>query len=79
MVKPGLYIDTFPEVFNQLLDKSDTTCYKISQYSGVNEGYLSRLKSGEKRNPSIEILMSLSFSLVHFSDKIDLHDIYECM
>ena len=77
MVKQGLYIDKFPEVLNQLVNKSGVSCYKIAQFSGLNEAYLSRLKHGEKRNPSIETLMAISFSLVHFSNMIDLHDIHE--
>lgn len=73
----GLFTDNFARTFTELLEKSGVTCYKIAQFSGLDEAYLSRLKNGEKRNPSVQTLMAISFSLVHFSDKIDLQDIHE--
>ena len=71
----GLYSNNFAEVFSRLLEKSGVTNYKVSQYTGINEGYLSRLKKGVKENPSPEVLVKISLALVHFSQDIKLHHI----
>ncbi len=39
----GLYSNDFSEVFSKLLAKADVSCYRISQYTNLDEGYLSRL------------------------------------
>jgi len=76
-MKTGLYSNNFAEAFSKLLEKANVTCYQISEFSDLDQGYLSRLKNGEKRNPSVETLMAIGFSLVHFSGKINLHDIHD--
>ena len=72
--EPGLYSTDFAHAFSELLEKAGTTCYKISQYSHVDEAYLSRLRNGEKGNPSPEILVRILLGLVHHSNKIDIND-----
>ena len=71
----AIYNNTFSEVFNELLNKSKVSCYKICQFTGINQAYLSRLKNGKKINPSPETIMKIALALVHFSDKISLYDI----
>ena len=74
----GLYDNTFAEAFTRLINKSGGTCYKIHQYSGLGESYLSRLKNGEKSNPSVETVMRISLALASQSNgKITLHHIEE--
>ena len=46
----GLYSNDFSRVFSELVEKTGVSCYRIGQYTYLNEGYLSRLKSSEKRN-----------------------------
>jgi len=70
-----LYLTDFPKVFSRLLEKSGVSCYKISQYSHLYEAYLSRLKNGEKQNPSPETIIKISLALTHYSDKITAYDI----
>jgi len=65
----------FSQVLSSILEKTSVTCYQISQYSGLNQAYLSRLKSGEKVNPSIGTVLTITYALVHFSDKVDLYDV----
>jgi transcriptional regulator with XRE-family HTH domain len=71
----GIYANEFSEVFSALLQKTNVSCYQISQYTHLNQAYLSRLKAGEKQNPSPETLIKISLAFTHFSDKVRLHDI----
>lgn len=71
----SLYKDDFSRAFSALLDKSGVSCYCISQYSFIDQAYLSRLKSGKKQNPSPETVIKICLALTHCSDKIDLYEI----
>jgi transcriptional regulator with XRE-family HTH domain len=71
----ALYTNKFPEEFSKLLEKTNITPYKISAYTGLTESYLSRLKSGEKQNPSPEAIVKISLAIVYYSDKATLYDI----
>lgn len=71
----ALYSKDFTEVFSNLLEKYGVTCYQISQYSHLDQGYLSRLRNGEKHNPSPETLVKISIALAHSSNKVKLYDI----
>ena len=62
-------------VFDGLLAKTGVTLYQIRQYTGLDIGYLSRLRTGQKRNPSIDTLLSIAFALVHLSSKVTLYDV----
>ena len=74
-MKLGICPNNFAEVFSKLLEKTNVTCYQIGEFSHLGQGYLSRLKSGKKENPSPETIMLLSLALVHLSDKITIRDI----
>ena len=78
-MREGLYSDQFSKIFAKLLVKSGTSCYKISQYSGVDEAYLSRLKNGEKGNPSPEVVIRIALGLVHSCSKISVYDVEELL
>jgi len=67
----------FSIAFSKLLQKAGTSCYQISQYSRLNQAYLSRLKSGERCSPSPETTVKICLALVHFSDKVSLFDVDE--
>jgi len=73
----GIYSTDFSRVFCRLLDKSGVSCYQISQYSHVDEGYLSRLRSGEKQNPSPQAIVRIGLALTHLSKKVTIRDIEE--
>ncbi len=70
-----LYLEDFPKVLFELLNKTGVTCYKIEQYTGLDQGYLSRLKNGKKKNPGPEVVVKISIALVHFSQDIEMADI----
>ena len=71
----GLYSNNFAEVFSKLLDRTGLSCYQISQYVHLDQSYLSRLRNGEKHNPSPETIVKISLALAHFSDRVGLYDI----
>ena len=73
-MEPGLYSNDFAEVFSRILKKTGASCYRIAAFSHLDEAYLSRLKSGEKTNPSPETVMKICLGLVRASDKVTLYD-----
>ncbi|MGD9118063.1 MAG: hypothetical protein PVJ08_04935 [Dehalococcoidia bacterium] len=77
MMSQGIYTNNFSKVFSDLIKKSGTTCYKINKFVGVDQGYLKRLRSGERQNPSPEIILKISLALMHFSYNITYGDIQE--
>lgn len=71
----ALYSKDFSKVFSDLLQKSEVSCYKITQYTGLDQGYLSRLRNGVRSNPSPETIVRISLALVHYCGKVEQHDI----
>jgi hypothetical protein len=71
----GIYDNNFAEVFSKLLAQSEVTCYQINQYTHLDQAYLSRLKSGEKQNPSPETVIKISVAIAHYGKHVQLHDI----
>lgn len=74
-METGLYANQFTEVLSELLEKSGVSCYQIHQYTGIDQAYLSRLKSGERHNPSPEVIMKIGLALSHLSSKVRISDI----
>ena len=74
-MKNGLYSNNFAEAFSKLMDETGVPCYQIHQFSGLDQGYLSRLKRGQKCNPSVETVVKISLALVRCSPKITLYDV----
>lgn len=71
----ALYVNDFSQVFSNLLKELGVSNYQISQFSHIDEGYLSNLKNGHKSNPSPEVLVRISLALAHFSKKAKLNHI----
>ena len=71
----SLYSQDFAQVFSELLERSGVSCYQIAAFTGLGQSYLSRLRSGGKRNPSPETLVKITVALTHFSDRITIDDI----
>ncbi len=71
----GLYQNNFTEAFSKLIAKSGVSCYRIYQFTHLDQAYLSRLKSGGKANPSPETIVKIGLAICNFSDKIKLSDI----
>ena len=70
----GLYNKDFSKTFNKLLEKANISRYKIHQFTGIDQGFLSCLSDGTK-NPGPETVMKISLALIHYSNQITLHDI----
>ncbi len=69
------YGNDFSLVFSKLLEKTHITCYQISEYSHLDQGYLCHLRNGEKNNPSPATIIKISLALVHLSPKIQINEI----
>ena len=76
---PGVFSNDFTNVFNELLQKSGASCYKISKYAQIDEPYIYRLSKGEKKNPSPEIIIRIYFALTHLNNNITLDDLDELL
>ena len=73
----GLYYEGFNKVFSHLLEKTGVTGYKIEQFTGLDQGYISCLKNGKKNNPGPEVVVKISIALAHFSPDLEMADIEE--
>ena len=78
MMNGGLVPSNFSEVFSKILRETGVSCYEISQFSNLDQAYLSRLKNGQKSNPSFETVMKICLALTHLSIKVDLSDV-DCL
>ena len=70
----ALYSKNFAKSFSEVLQNSQISCYKLSQYSHLDEGYLSCLRNGTKVNPSPETIVRICLSIAHYSNKPTLLD-----
>lgn len=70
-----IFSTDFGKILSDILEKNGISAYQISQFSEVDQAYLSRLKSGEKKNPSPETVVKISLAICHTSDKVKLADI----
>jgi hypothetical protein len=69
-----LFADEFAKIFSELLAKSGVSCYKIAQFANLDQAYLSRLKDGQKVNPSTETVVKICIALAQFSERLDIFD-----
>ncbi len=69
----------FSQTLKRLRQQSGKSRYKLAQYSGLNEAYLLRLESGERRNPSRDAVVKLALALVADSGAVSLHDVNELL
>ena len=69
----------FCRALKRLRAKAEATRYKLAQYSGLNEAYVLRLESGERKNPSRDTVMKLSLALVANSRMISINDVNELL
>lgn len=78
-MQKGLLSMDFAKAFSQILEETHVSCYQISQFSNIDEGYLSRLKSGEKCNPSLETIMKICLALAHLSKELQLNQVEDLL
>ena len=73
----GIYAQDFAKVFSRLLEENNISCYSISQFTSLDQAYLSRLRGGQKDNPSVATVIKISLALAKLGENIKLHDIKE--
>jgi transcriptional regulator with XRE-family HTH domain len=66
---------TFAEQLKVLRHKSGESGYKLAQYSGLSEAYIHRLESGERSNPSRDVVVMLGMALAHGGAPVEIWDI----
>ena len=70
---------TFAERLKTLRIKAGKSRYRLAQYSGIDQAYIHRLETGERNNPSREIVLMLGFALVADPDSVAISDINELL
>ena len=69
----------FSETFSTLRHRARKSKYKIAQYSGIDQSYILRLETGEKSNPSRDVVMMLGLALAHNSDVVGIDEVEELL
>lgn len=65
----------FGKTFSQLRTKSGKSKYRLSKYSGLDQAYIQRLETGERNNPSRDVVLMLALALVENSESVSVFDI----
>ncbi|MCJ7655323.1 MAG: helix-turn-helix transcriptional regulator [Dehalococcoidia bacterium] len=67
MTAMEVWAGDFSPVFFRLLEETEITIYQISQYTHLDQAYLHRLKTGERRNPSPATVIKITLAFAHLS------------
>ena len=65
----------FSEQLKVLRHKAGKSRYRLAQYSGLNEAYILRLESGERANPSRNVVILLALALAQGVSPIEIWDL----
>ena len=65
----------FAETLKRLRIKSGKSRYKLAQYSELSEPYILRLESGERANPSRDVVVMLGMALAQGDSSIEIWDV----
>ena len=65
----------FSEQLKVLRHKAGKSRYRLAQYSGLNEAYILRLESGERSNPSRDVVIMLALALAQGVSAIEILDL----
>ena len=74
----GLYGPTtkFQRLLTKLVQKSALTVYRLAQLAEVDESYVRRLATGEKRNPRKDVVIALAMALRAGSSSVSVREIH---
>ncbi len=72
-------MNRFSEKLRMLREKARKSKYRVAQYSGIDQAYILRLETGEKANPSRDVVLMLGFALAHNSDAVEIDDVDELL
>ena len=65
----------FSDSLRGLRRQAGKSRYRLARYSGLSEPYIYRLESGERSNPSRDVVLMLCFALVQGSSSISVWDL----
>ena len=72
----GTYKPTeFSSLLKKIREDAGKSRYRLAEFSGVDEAYILRLESGERQNPSRDVVVKLGLALVSNSQSVTLHDV----
>jgi ribosome-binding protein aMBF1 (putative translation factor) len=66
---------TFAETLNSQRLRSGLSRYRLAEFSGISEPYILRLESGEKSNPSRDVVFMLGLALLKGPEEMDIWDV----
>jgi len=69
----------FALLLKQLRNKAKKSRYAVAQYTGLDQAYLLRLETGERKKPSKEAVLMIALGLVQGSMDIDIYDVNELL
>ena len=62
-------------IFRDLRQKTGKSRYNMAKFTGLDESYLLRLETGERNNPSRDVVLMLALALVRQSNLVEIWDI----
>jgi transcriptional regulator with XRE-family HTH domain len=74
MTATEVWVSDFSLAFSRLLEKTGITIYQISQYTHLDQAYLHRLKTGERKNPSPATIIKISLAFAHFRPEFGIYE-----
>ena len=66
---------TFANIFRDLRQKTGKSRYNMAKFTGLDESYLLRLETGERNNPSRDVVLMIGLALVRQSNLVEIWDI----
>ena len=69
----------FGETMKALRLRSHKSRYRMAQYSGIDQAYIHRLETGERSNPSRDVVLMLAIALVENSEAVGIYDVDELL
>ena len=66
---------SFATTLKELRLRSGRSRYRLAQDTGLSEPYILRLESGERSNPSRDVVLMIGLALLKGSELMDIWDI----
>jgi transcriptional regulator with XRE-family HTH domain len=70
---------SFGDTLKALRKKAGKSRYRLAQYSGIDQAYIQRLETGERSNPSRDVVLMIGLALVENLSTVSLHDVDELL
>ena len=65
----------FNDTLMKLRQRAGKSKYRLAQFSGIDQAYVLRLESGDRSNPSRDVVLMLALALVENSQAISIDDV----